>query len=553
MIELWQRLGAPGRASFGFALMLSALAGASGVVLLGLSGWFLTASALAGAAGAAYAFNHLYPSAGVRLAAFSRVLSRYGEQLTGHDAILRLSASLRADLFERGAQSGRGLSPMASGELAALVDDVETAESCFLRVVLPAMAVATGALIATALAFAADWLTGCLAVVGFAVMAVWLPARAAAEAAERADAFARESERVRAWVSRLVENAVELDVIGALPDVCSQATRQLRHHQRLRERIESPFRGLGALNTLAGATLALLCLMRAGPDGLAMSTGAALALVAAFEAAGAMAKVLDAAPRAKASARRLNARLTAPPLPPEPELVAAERLETVLPIVASGLAIAPAQGAPAIKVPDFHLRAGQVLEVSGPSGSGKTTLAETLLHLQPLRAGRLTYASRDFERVRTAVVLAHIAMSPQLPAFLPGSVRDQFRLAQPAADDGAIRAALACASVDDVVDRSACGLDTPLDSDGGGFSGGELRRIGLARALLSDPQVLVLDEPFAGLEPALVERLTHNLSQWATAGMRALVVLQHEPRAGDWAGMGRCILRLPTVDHLARS
>ncbi len=129
MIKLWIRLGKPGQTQFASALGLAALSGASAVFLLGLSGWFLTAAALAGLAGTGLIFNHLFPSAGVRAAAFSRVLSRYGEQLVGHDATLKLSATLRPQLFSAGALSMRGLTPLASADLSLLLDDVEAAES----------------------------------------------------------------------------------------------------------------------------------------------------------------------------------------------------------------------------------------------------------------------------------------------------------------------------------------------------------------------------------------------------------------------------------------
>ena len=101
----------------------------------------------------------------------------------------------------------------------------------------------------------------------------------------------------------------------------------------------------------------------------------------------------------------------------------------MLPIRAQGLVIAPAEDAAAISIPDFTLSAGMLLEVVGASGSGKTTLAETLLRLRPVRAGVLTYAGQGFDRVRTPAVLAHIAISPQLPDFLPRTLRAQFHLA----------------------------------------------------------------------------------------------------------------------------
>jgi ATP-binding cassette subfamily C protein CydC len=326
----------------------------------------------------------------------------------------------------------------------------------------------------------------------------------------------------------------------------------MMRQQLRRERIESSFRGLGVLSALVGAALALACLAGANPASLAVSTGAALSLIAAFEAASAMVKALDAAPRAEAAARRLGARLTAPPCPREPQTQDADKLESVLPIAARDIVIAPADSTPGISVADFSIEAGQVLEVTGPSGCGKTTFAETLMRLQPLRAGSLTYADAAFDAVRSSAVLAYIALSPQFPAFLPGALRAQFLLARPDASDAAIFDALALACVADVVRARPRGLDALLDSDGGGFSGGELRRIGIARAVLAAPQVLILDEPFTGLEAGLARRLSRNLSTWAAEGGRALVVLQHEPGEYVWPGLMRRVLMLSSDVDMQR-
>ncbi|MEZ5937364.1 MAG: ATP-binding cassette domain-containing protein [Hyphomonadaceae bacterium] len=547
MIRLWRKLGSPARGMLAAALGLSALAGISGVVLLGLSGWFLTASAIAGLGGAGFAFNHLNPSAGVRAAAFARVASRYGEQVLGHDAILRLSAALRPSLFERGARGGRGISPMASSDLSALVDDVDAAEGGFLRIIAPSAAIGAGAAVAVGFAFAADLVVGCLALVALGVFIYWLPARAAAQARRSAEGLAESAADMRGRVSRLVENAAELDVIGALPEVCRDTAEQMAAHQSASDRVERPFRGLGALGMLAGAALALFLFSRADAGGVAMATGAGLALIAAFEAAGAMVKVFDAAPRARAAASRLEMRIDAAPCPPEPDLANATPLESALPIVAHALEVAAADSAPGVRVPDFEIRAGDLIEIVGASGSGKTTLAETLMRLQPLRGGTLSYAGVSFDAVRTSSVLARIAISPQFPAFLGGTLRSQMQIALPDASDDAIFQALETAHIADVVRSKPLGLDTPVDSDGAGFSGGELRRIGLARALLAAPEVLVLDEPFAGLQAALAETLAASLSDWAKTGARAIVVLQHQPGEQDWPGLVRQTVRLPAA------
>ncbi len=547
MKRIWKSLDSPAKGAFFAAVVLSALGGASGVVLLGLSGWFLTASALAGFAGSGFAFNHLYPSAGVRLAAFVRVSARYGEQIIGHDAILRFSSSLRADLFERGARARRGLAPMAAGELSILIDDVEAVEAGFLRVVSPSVSIAMGALAAIAVALMADASAGLLAFGVFAASAVWMPYCAARRSRAAAQQVAVMTELARARVARLVENAAELDVVGALPAQCEEAEDALRRVQQERDRIERPFRGLGAYIAFAGAAVGLLCLARAEAHSVALATGAALALIAAFDAASAMTKVLDAAPHAQESSRRLDKRLDAHTVPLEPDAPAP--LESVLPLQAVGLAVAAADDAADIAVPDFTLKAGTLLEVTGRSGAGKTTLAETLMHLHPIRAGVLTYAGREFGAVRTAGVLAHIAMSPQLADFLPRTLRAQLLLAKPDATDAAILTALDMACVGDAVRARTLGLDTRVDAEGGGFSGGELRRIAIARALMCEPEVLILDEPFAGLEAALSARLIDNLASWAKNGRRALIVLRHEADLQSWPHLERETIVIPAIRH----
>ena len=230
MIRLWRALGSPARTRFLFALALSALAGTSGVVLLGLSGWFLTAAALSGLAGTGHVFNHLYPSAGVRLAAFARVVARYGEQLVGHDATLSLSVRLRPAIFSGSAHARRGFASLPASQLSALIDDVDDAERGFLRVMSPAVAIAASLIVALGLALAADWISGLLALALAALFSLALPWRAVRQSHTAAEAHGRQGEAVREQVSRLVENAVELDIAGALPVEAERTREALNAH-----------------------------------------------------------------------------------------------------------------------------------------------------------------------------------------------------------------------------------------------------------------------------------------------------------------------------------
>lgn len=545
LISLWEQLGKPARSQFMLALALSAAAGLCGVFLLGLSGWFLTAAALAGMSGASYIFNHLYPSAGVRGAAFGRVGARYFEQLVGHDAILRLSARLRPTLFEKGARSVRGLSAMPTAELSALIDDVEQIEGGFLRIFSPAAAVLAGMVVALGFTFAADMATGFLALLGFAFAAWLVPVHALRIRRERAQAAAEQLANTRESVSRMVENAVELDIIGMLPNMSKNAAEALETHQLMVARSEAPHRMAGFIFAALGGALSILVLWRTGDDGsLALAAGAALSLLAAFDAASALIKAADARFSADWAASRMSQRIAAASPVAEPALENAVALSALFPISAEGLMISPNEAGPAIGPFSFAIAAGEVVEIVGASGSGKTTLAETLMKLQPVAGGALYYGGVAHDSLRIAQILEYSAASPQFPAFLPGDLRSQFHLARPEATDEEIWEALGVAEIDAVIRARAGGLDAPFANGDGGFSGGELRRISLARALLAAPQALILDEPFAGLEPDLIDRLAANLADWTAASDRALIILQHAERALDWRRLSHQVIRL---------
>ena len=547
MLKLWRLLGKPAKVRFALALLLSALAGASSIVLLGLSGWFLTAAAIAGVSGAGYVFNHLYPSAGVRGAAFSRVLTRYGEQLVGHDATLSLSAKLRPDLFSASAATQRGFTSMPAKELSTLIDDVDAAEAGFLRVYSPAAAVLAGVLVALAFVFASDWVSGLLALGAFVCTGWIFPALAVRHSHHAAEAHAQQTELAREQTSRLVENAIELDILGALGREAEQARSVLEEQISARDAIEAPYRNLGAFTATTGLALALLVIWRSGEvgSGIAMATGAALALMAAFESTGAMLKVFDARSRSGVAAKRLAERLQAHEASWDPPLETATPLRSLFPVSATGLMLQAAPSAPMIGPLNFTIHPGMLLQVIGPSGSGKTTLAEALMRLHPVSPGMLRYGDVPAENVRIASVLAYAAISPQFPAFLPGTLADQMRLSAPEASEADIWDALHLACADDLVIAKPEGLNIRFSEGDLPFSGGELRRIGLARALLAKPEILILDEPFAGLEPALTVRLAANLSRWAAQAPRSLLLLAHKPVEAPFDGLKQDTVQIP--------
>jgi len=223
-------------------------------------------------------------------------------------------------------------------------------------------------------------------------------------------------------------------------------------------------------------------------------------------------------------------------LPDEPALLeapaaplAVEPAEAALPpLQAQGLVLRPL-GAPhdVLQGVDLLLEPGQRLALVGPSGSGKSTLLEALAGWLPPQAGRL--------QRRPGV---QVAYASQRPYLFHGSIADNLRLADPGATDARLRAVAEAAQVLQFAQRLPDGLDTVIGERGFGLSGGEARRIGLARLLLRDPQVLLLDEPTAFLDADTEAALLGSLAAYARG--RSVVVATHSPAVIAWAD--RCLL-----------
>ena len=517
------------RRRFALAALLGAVAAASSVVLLALSGWFIVASAVAGAAGGALAFNYLFPSAGVRGAAFTRVLGKYGEQLAGHDAILTLSARLRSRLFERIARNMPGGAAPGAEELSLIADHVEAVEGAFLRVVLPAVSTATAALIAMVIIARVDMLAAFALAAAVLLASIVGPLLAFRGAQKQEKEAARLNDELHKLLSDYADGAPELIAYGAGAQAASEIMRNSESSLDMRRRLEAPHQLQSAAALGLGFLVAAFVLWRgeAAHAAAALSAGASLAALAALQMTSVMTQAFDALARADEAARRINATLRAPDAVSEPNEALASEVKSVLPLRLQNVAASPAPGI-TLEAVTLEINAGEIIELSGRSGSGKTTLIETILKLRDPASGDLTYAGADWRALRAAAVRRPIGYAPQTPIFLSGDVEENLRLANPTASAAEIEASLKTASIDSVITAAPAGLATELRNRAG-LSGGELRRLGIARALMSSPELLILDEPFAGLDEETANTLARNLVAWKAQSGGAILYTSHQP------------------------
>lgn len=492
------------------ALCAAVVSGAT-VALLGLSGWFITSAALAGlaGAGAAHAFNYMIPSALIRLLAIVRTASRYGERVIGHDAALKALAALRPQLFGAlaAAPPDEALS-VARGEASSrLMQDVDAIQNRFVRQSAPWGACA-GVGAGAGLALFAGWGTA-LVVAGFAAAAValglYLARILAAPAARR---LQQDTGRLKAEVGALHGAAAELRAYGAVDHARARLDGPAAAVERQVARLARAggWIGVGQTGLMAlGLPCVLLAASAASPAVVAL---ALLAFVMTLESAGTLAQALRNNGAVDAAVQRLGEWLEAPG-------AADER-----PILHPALRFQPLPG---------PLLPPERLAVLGVSGAGKTTLIERAMGLRPAAPGAILLDGRDVVEVAPKAARALFAYAPQQAVFIAGSFAENLRLAWPDAPEAELWKALEDAVLAGRVRAAPRGLDTFLGENAAVLSGGERRRLGLARAYLRRAPWLVLDEPTEGLDAATEALVLARLDARLSHTGQGLILVSHRP------------------------
>ena len=510
----------PHRFGVFWALVAGILTLFASIGLLALSGWFLSAAAVAGLSlTTAHLFNYHTPSAGVRGFAVLRTGGRYAERVISHETTLRLLSSLRVWFYQKiEPQAPASLYRYHSGDLLnRIVTDIDILDSLFVRILLPTI---TALAVAAAVGVLFWWLAPSLALVFFfffllagimtPILTGWLGQRIGAE-------IQRQQAVLRSNLVEDLQGMGDLIVYGAKGSHNCQRLAESDRLLHLQEKMAVISGGSTALITLFGGLAALFGLYVAAP--LAQSghfaepvlAFIAFAVLAAVESVQPLPLAYQVLGKIRAAAARLfeigNAPLTVVfPGQPTPEPT-----DFTINFRQVGFAYPESGGNRAIAGVDLFISGQSTMALVGPSGSGKTTLAHLLTRFWDPDHGTISIGGVELRQFSEKQLRSMVTMVSQKAHIFNATLRENLLIAAPHADDTQLWEALARAQLADFVNTLPDGLETMAGENGSHLSGGEARRLVLARALLKNAPIWILDEPTEGLDNLTRRRFTETL------------------------------------------
>jgi ATP-binding cassette subfamily C protein CydC len=504
----------------------------AGVGLLGLSGGFLTGAAIAGALGAGATFNFFSPSAGIRGLTMARIVSRYFEKLVGHEATLRIARDLRVWFFRRALPLAPArLGSSRTGELLArLMTDIGEVDGLLVRAIGPLLALAGIALAAMLAAALIYWPAALLLLMLALLVGVGVPLMAVRHGGEGEQVRAQRRSTLRTLAFEGLEGAPDLTALHARQDWTARvdaAARQLADSDQRRRRrliggnvLHAMISGLGLLAMLWVA----LSAYEAGKVEAPLAAALVFLTVALLEVAAGSGAAWQALQSARVAGKRLNQIVEqAPavadpvdpqPVPPGPATLSFEQ------VVFSW----PGEPRRLLDGIDLRLAPGQRIAIRGDSGCGKTTLSALMLRLWDPQQGVVRYGDVDLRAFAQDDWHRQIAWLPQGAPVFAGSIAENLRLGDPQASEEAMWSVLEQVRLGDWA-RQQRGLSAWVGENGATMSAGQARRLALARALLRDAPLMVLDEPTEGLDVDTAHALLIDLA--AALGERSLLMITH--------------------------
>lgn len=485
--------------------------------LLTLSGWFLSASAVVGVAGI-YSFNYMLPAAGVRGAAIIRTAGRYFERLVSHDATFRVLQHLRVFTFSKLLPlSPAGLARFRQGELLnRVVADVDTLDHLYLRVISPLVGALVVIVVVTCgLSLLDVTLALTLGGIMLVTLLVMPPLfyRAGKPAGESMTQLRGQyRQQLTAWL----QGQAELMVFNASDRYRAQMEKtELSWQDAQRRQAELTALSQAVMLLIGGIAVVAMLWLASAVIGGNSQPGALIALfvfcaLAAFEALAPVTGAFQHLGQVIASARRIS-QIT----DQQPEVTFVEGEASVPAQVALTFRQVtfryPHQPSPALENISLQIAAGEHIAILGRTGCGKSTLLQLLTRAWDPTQGEILLNDQPLSQLSEATLRQAMSVVPQRVHLFSATLRDNLLLAAPDADDTALCATLEKVGLEKLLEDG--GLNSWLGEGGRQLSGGELRRLAIARALLHDAPLMLLDEPTEGLDAATESQILHLLAE----------------------------------------
>jgi len=495
--------------------------------LLTLSGWFLSASAVAGFAGL-YSFNYMLPAAGVRGTAITRTAGRYFERLVSHDATFRVLQHLRVTTFSKLLPlSPAGLARYRQGELLnRVVADVDTLDHLYLRVISPLVG-ALVVIVVVTLGLSLLDVNIALVLGGIMLLTLFLlPPLFYRAGKPTGENLTRLRGEYRQQLTGWLQGQAELTIFGASRRYRAQMENtELNWHEAQRKQSELTALSQALMLLIGGIAVMAMLWLASGGVGGNTQPGPLIALfvfcaLAAFEALAPVTGAFQHLGQVVASALRIT-QITGQ----QPEVTFSTTLSEVPEHLALCLADVSfayeGQAQLALDHINLTIPAGTHVAVLGRTGCGKSTLLQLLTRAWDPAQGQILFNDTPVSEMSEPALRKTVSMVPQRVHLFSATLRDNLLLAAPGTGDDLLAAMLEKVGLHKLLEDE--GLNSWLGEGGRQLSGGELRRLAIARALLHDAPLMLLDEPTEGLD-ATTERQILDLLEKEMQGKTVLMV-----------------------------
>lgn len=491
-------------------LFLALLTSLASISLLTLSGWFITSSAMAGLLapdGVAIAFNFMQPAAEIRALAIIRTLGRYAERVVTHEATFRVLAEIRSWFFEK-------LIPLAPGRLAmkqsadllhSLTQDIDDLDALYLRLCSPVLiALLGGGLV---LVFIASysialslWVFFMLLITGVLIPILFnrLGSKGAKQVTEQTMQF-------KVHQIEILQSMAELLAFNAYTRYSNKLVK-LSEQMLATQRQNNQLAALSTALTTLLSQLAMLVtliitafLFQQGIITAAVLVMLVFSVLAVFELIMPLSASMQMLAKTQTAAKRIRQIANLTPLITEP--AQSLTLESAGGISINHLSFRYSDQTDwVLKNITLTIPQGSKVAIMGDSGAGKTTLLQLIMRFYDPQQGHIEYAGIDYRQLNSKQLMLQFAVLSQRTELFADTIKQNLLIAKPAATEIEIKQALNMAGLNRFISQLPEGINTWVGEQGAKISGGEARRIALARVYLKNAPILILDEPTEGLD-----------------------------------------------------